>query len=38
MTVIITVVSVGIELVLGMALALLMYRTIWGSGGSAPRS
>ena len=32
-TVIITVVSVAIEFVLGMALALLMYRTIWGKGG-----
>jgi multiple sugar transport system permease protein len=32
-TIIITVVSVGIEFVLGMLLALLMYRTIWGKGG-----
>ena len=32
-TIIITVVSVGIEFVLGMGLALLMYRTIWGKGG-----
>ena len=32
-TVIITVVSVAIEFVLGMSLALLMYRTIWGKGG-----
>ena len=32
-TIIITVVSVAIEFVLGMALALLMYRTIWGRGG-----
>jgi multiple sugar transport system permease protein len=32
-TIIITVVSVAIEFVLGMALALLMYRTIWGKGG-----
>ena len=32
-TIIITVVSVSIEFVLGMALALLMYRTIWGKGG-----
>jgi multiple sugar transport system permease protein len=32
-TIIITVVSVGIEFVLGMSLALLMYRTIWGKGG-----
>ena len=32
-TIIITVVSVTIEFVLGMALALLMYRTIWGKGG-----
>jgi trehalose/maltose transport system permease protein len=31
-TVVITVVSVGIELVLGMLLALLMYRTIFGRG------
>jgi multiple sugar transport system permease protein len=31
-TIIITVVSVGIEFVLGMLLALLMYRTIWGRG------
>jgi multiple sugar transport system permease protein len=32
-TIIITVVSVAIEFALGMALALLMYRTIWGKGG-----
>ena len=32
-TIIITVVSVAIEFVLGMSLALLMYRTIWGRGG-----
>jgi multiple sugar transport system permease protein len=32
-TIVITVVSVGIEFVLGMGLALLMYRTIWGKGG-----
>jgi len=32
-TIIITVVSVGIEFALGMGLALLMYRTIWGKGG-----
>jgi multiple sugar transport system permease protein len=32
-TIIITVVSVAIEFVLGMCLALLMYRTIWGKGG-----
>src|SRR5580698_3803917 len=32
-TIIITVVSVAIEFVLGMGLALLMYRTIWGKGG-----
>jgi multiple sugar transport system permease protein len=32
-TIIITAVSVAIEFVLGMALALLMYRTIWGKGG-----
>jgi len=32
-TIIITVVSVAIEFVLGMLLALLMYRTIWGKGG-----
>jgi multiple sugar transport system permease protein len=32
-TIIITVVSVAIEFTLGMALALLMYRTIWGKGG-----
>jgi multiple sugar transport system permease protein len=32
-TIIITVVSVAIEFVVGMALALLMYRTIWGRGG-----
>jgi len=32
-TIIITVVLVAIEFVLGMALALLMYRTIWGRGG-----
>jgi multiple sugar transport system permease protein len=32
-TIIITVVSVAIEFALGMALALLMYRTIWGRGG-----
>jgi multiple sugar transport system permease protein len=31
-TIIITVVSVAIEFVLGMLLALLMYRTIWGRG------
>jgi multiple sugar transport system permease protein len=31
-TVVITVVSVGIELVLGMLLALLMYRTLFGRG------
>jgi multiple sugar transport system permease protein len=31
-TVVITVVSVAIEFVLGMLLALLMYRTIWGRG------
>jgi multiple sugar transport system permease protein len=31
-TVVITVVSVGVELVLGMLLALLMYRTIFGRG------
>src|SRR3984957_3455246 len=31
-TVIITVVSVAIEFALGMGLALLMYRTIWGKG------
>jgi ABC-type sugar transport system permease subunit len=31
-TIIITVVSVAVELVLGMGLALLMYRTIWGRG------
>ncbi len=31
-TIIITVVSVAIEFVLGMGLALLMYRTIWGQG------
>jgi trehalose/maltose transport system permease protein len=31
-TIIITVVSVAIEFVLGMGLALLMYRTIWGRG------
>jgi multiple sugar transport system permease protein len=32
-TIIITAVSVAIEFALGMALALLMYRTIWGKGG-----
>jgi len=32
-TLLITVVSVVIELVLGMGLALLMHRTIWGKGG-----
>jgi multiple sugar transport system permease protein len=32
-TVVITVVSVVIELALGMALALVMHRTIWGRGG-----
>jgi multiple sugar transport system permease protein len=32
-TIIITAVSVAIEFVLGMCLALLMYRTIWGKGG-----
>jgi multiple sugar transport system permease protein len=32
-TIIITVVSVAIEFVVGMGLALLMYRTIWGRGG-----
>ena len=32
-TIVITVVSVAIEFVLGMCLALLMYRTIWGKGG-----
>ena len=32
-TIAITVVSVAIEFVLGMAVALLMYRTIWGRGG-----
>jgi len=31
-TVLITVVSVVIELVLGMAIAIVMYRTIWGRG------
>ena len=35
---IITVVSVGIELVLGMLLALVMHRAIFGRGPSARRS
>ena len=36
-TLIITVVSVAIEFVLGMLLALLMYRTIFGRGHDAHR-
>ena len=35
---IITVVSVSIELVLGMLIALVMHRAIFGRGPCAPRS
>ena len=37
-TVVITVISVAIEFVLGMALALVMHRTIFGKVWCAPRS
>ena len=36
-TLIITVISVSLELVLGMLIALAMYRAIFGRGASAPR-